>query len=178
MRFAGGMCDVSTHSRPKAAGSEPVPHKRPNMGFNTQPPEGGWVGIAETGSHQSGFQHTAARRRLAAGYPVVSRSVLVSTHSRPKAAGQLHKHKILVYMCFNTQPPEGGWFVAKSDALVEKVFQHTAARRRLVMRVRASRRLSWFQHTAARRRLEFAGSGENFAGAVSTHSRPKAAGCN
>ena len=55
--------------------------------FNTQPPEGGWD-------------------LLGAG---VVRQVLVSTHSRPKAAGS---HSRLVSGCigsFNTQPPEGGW---------------------------------------------------------------------
>ena len=101
------------------------------------------------------FQHTAARRRLGPNPPTPLRG-----------AG------------FNTQPPEGGWLRTRATQTTQHGFQHTAARRRLVMRVRASRRLSWFQHTAARRRLEFAGSGENFAGAVSTHSRPKAAGFN
>ena len=34
---------VSTHSRPKAAG-KPDPDPKPNPdGFNTQPPEGGWL---------------------------------------------------------------------------------------------------------------------------------------
>ena len=57
----------------------------------------------------SEFQHTAARRRLdrsaaGAGVPCV-----VSTHSRPKAAGRT---------LFNGR--------------MERQFQHTAARRRLV----------------------------------------------
>ena len=79
--------DVSTHSRPKAAGFPffsdcPIP-----CCFNTQPPEGGWLETQET-------------------FP----DLLVSTHSRPKAAGVL---KI----------PSIGSIT---------VFQHTAARRRLV----------------------------------------------
>ena len=56
---------------------------------------------------------------------------------------------------FNTQPPEGGWALYKATGKVPTLFQHTAARRRLgrflnglVLKVK-----------------------------VSTHSRPKAAGC-
>ena len=33
----------------------------------------------------------------------------VSTHSRPKAAGSRHLSWGKRQMCFNTQPPEGGW---------------------------------------------------------------------
>ena len=55
----------------------------------------------------------------------------VSTHSRPKAAGQDYCRTILSPLRFNTQPPEGGW--APSLARVKGLykFQHTAARRRL-----------------------------------------------
>ena len=35
----------------------------------------------------SGFQHTAARRRLAPSYIKIINIINVSTHSRPKAAG-------------------------------------------------------------------------------------------
>nr|DAQ97069.1 MAG TPA: hypothetical protein [Herelleviridae sp.] len=34
---------VSTHSRPKAAGESLKKQAAPPKGFNTQPPEGGWV---------------------------------------------------------------------------------------------------------------------------------------
>ena len=33
----------------------------------------------------------------------------VSTHSRPKAAGQSFYNSRVGAMCFNSQPPEGGW---------------------------------------------------------------------
>ena len=33
---------VSTHSRPKAAGSQIVHIRRFSLRFNSQPPEGGW----------------------------------------------------------------------------------------------------------------------------------------
>ena len=55
---------VSTHSRPKAAGTAPKPFATVLLGFNTQPPEGGWSSLH------------IRRCRLP-----------VSTHSRPKAAG-------------------------------------------------------------------------------------------
>ena len=80
-----------------------------NGSFNTQPPEGGWLTspkscdatqwfqhtaarrrlgtfiCAETTPQM--FQHTAARRRLVGVSYVVERFIIVSTHSRPKAAG-------------------------------------------------------------------------------------------
>ena len=55
---------VSTHSRLKAAGSVVSPPPDHNVGFNTQPPEGGWFTF-------DGVEATSA----------------VSTHSRLKAAG-------------------------------------------------------------------------------------------
>ena len=58
--------------------------------FNTQPPEGGWVGMISL--------RVGAR--------------VVSTHSRPKAAGLLSDSiQSCLRICFNTQPPEGGWLV-------------------------------------------------------------------
>ena len=122
--------------------------------FNTQPPEGGWVGIGKPLKSSEKFQHTAARRRLVLP-PSGGRKVKnVSTHSRPKAAG----FSILVeskhYGCFNTQPPEGGWHSWED--------MHEW--------------LKWFQHTAARRRLDIYQAGMLGYQNVSTHSRPKAAG--
>ena len=122
---------VSTHSRPKAAGVIKCRLRFYIVSFNTQPPEGGWhthlfrcVLFAE-------FQHTAARRRLvvrpnwavwcirvsthsrpkAAGWHGFAVGVCgdVSTHSRPKAAGIAPVGAHFGHVCFNTQPPEGGW---------------------------------------------------------------------
>ena len=100
---------VSTHSRPKAAGSTQTRTITNGNGFNTQPPEGGWGGFSGVYFVKVRFQHTAARRRLAT--PIVALTfntlfqhtaarrrlgdiaqitvtdVFVSTHSRPKAAG-------------------------------------------------------------------------------------------
>ena len=99
---------VSTHSRPKAAGSE--------MSVLT---------------NTFLFQHTAARRRLGTQVlsPLTAFAVsthsrpkaagrvgqicygtqIVSTHSRPKAAGPVFIGSAWEYHGFNTQPPEGGW---------------------------------------------------------------------
>ena len=100
---------VSTHSRPKAAGNRPPPifpatgrfqhtaarrrlgkirlqARLSNLSFNTQPPEGGWL----------------PKRDL-------SLKIVVSTHSRPKAAGKTKTPSSTTASCFNTQPPEGGW---------------------------------------------------------------------
>ena len=55
------------------------------------------------------------------------------------------------------------------------MFQHTAARRRLLMTVRRGITAVKFQHTAARRRL-LGVLTPKFGDDVSTHSRPKAAG--
>ena len=79
-----GAENVSTHSRPKAAGVKKsprnsvvwfqhtaarrrLPQQHPRAGaihrFNTQPPEGGWTFYVIDDS-KTMFQHTAARRRL------------------------------------------------------------------------------------------------------------------
>ena len=36
-------------------------------------------------------------------------TVVVSTHSRPKAAGLAYLVSAMMVFSFNTQPPEGGW---------------------------------------------------------------------
>ena len=55
--------------------------------FNTQPPEGGWGHDALLTACCHWFQHTAARRRLAGATIHFKYVHTVSTHSRPKAAG-------------------------------------------------------------------------------------------
>nr|DAQ97056.1 MAG TPA: hypothetical protein [Herelleviridae sp.] len=49
------------------------------------------------------------------------------------------KRLILINLrfCFNTQPPEGGWLREGGNVLAQSLFQHTAARRRLVRPTRA-----------------------------------------
>ena len=78
----------------------------------------------------------------------------VSTHSRPKAAGSVPVKAVREIVCFNTQPPEGGWKMSGTRNIGIGGFQHTAARRRLGAKCTEPASIRWFQHTAARRRLE------------------------
>ena len=100
------------------------------------------------------FQHTAARRRL-------GRAEVLRTRE---------------HSCFNTQPPEGGWVYRLQLSATACRFQHTAARRRLGTATGSTICAPKFQHTAARRRLGHCHRHFGCLLAVSTHSRPKAAG--
>ena len=164
-------------------------------GFNTQPPEGGWVAkgwlqkMREVSTHSrpkaagfahvfcnriKQFQHTAARRRLQCQTATFENVQAVSTHSRPKAAGLAAETPRPPICSFNTQPPEGGCKSVEDLARVYEVsthsrpkaadhahqwfcnhflFQHTAARRRLAYILLFLLVYGLFQHTAARRRL-------------------------
>ena len=51
----------------------------------------------------------------------------VSTHSRLKAAGFIVMITMVIYIGFNTQPPEGGWLKARPNRQIPTEFQHTAA---------------------------------------------------
>ena len=105
--------------------------RRNHASFNTQPPEGGCmnktVAKAKTAMFQhtaarrrllyllhwhhsmTRFQHTAARRRLPRLHMPGAAGVIVSTHSRPKAAARyLSLSESSWSNRFNTQPPEGG----------------------------------------------------------------------
>ena len=101
---------VSTHSRPKAAGICGRAFRLLFGCFNTQPPEGGWSGSFD--------------KEL---------PLAVSTHSRPKAAGFCRADGSICSDSFNTQPPEGGWMKSRPRSEAIGRFQHTAARRRLVV---------------------------------------------
>ena len=85
------------------------------------------------------FQHTATRRWLLGGYLLINQTGNVSTHSHPKVAAppdpeqlyrqlvSTHSHPkvaaswpvraLIIWVCFNTQPPEGGCSAA-ADAPV------------------------------------------------------------
>ena len=124
--------DGSFNTQPPEGGWVPSVPKLPDLcRFNTQPPEGGWPAKDFVEDYVREFQHTAARRRLAAySMPALSNSS-VSTHSRPKAAGMTVIIATTLCGSFNTQPPEGGWVPDKRFYVSQAKFQHTAARRRL-----------------------------------------------
>ena len=80
------MATVSTHSRLKAAGKTGKDYDRSRYRFNTQPPEGGWIGTSQGEDVRKVSTHSrlkAAGRQRGADVAKIS----VSTHSRLKAAG-------------------------------------------------------------------------------------------
>ena len=165
---------VSTHSRPKAAGSFRVGGDASFLCFNTQPPEGGWA--SKPCKSQSDLVSTHSRPKAAGTAQARLRGVfVVSTHSRPKAAGHLQRQikavkkvsthsrpkaagiqavqRPLRHVRFNTQPPEGGWETENFVMFGRFVSTHS--------RPKAAGLSS--SHTDKTKK-------------VSTHSRPKAAG--
>ena len=165
--------------------------------FNTQPPEGGWLNKFSTPAASYGFQHTAARRRLVgldmlfpnstqfqhtaarrrleAWLNVNCGTNLVSTHSRPKAAGVMIANAHTTWQCFNTQPPEGGWVKNGLPFNPYKVSTHSRPKAAGSTPI-SDYDVIRFQHTAARRRLAICEKFQEKGSTVSTHSRPKAAG--
>ena len=120
--------------------------------FNTQPPEGGCGHLGRDGCAVGVSTHS---RLKAAGEcdDFIHEVDEVSTHSRLKAAGVIKIISTPECLCFNTQPPEGGW---TSDGLSEiKVVVSTHSR------LKAAAHLSFPCLVSVE---------------VSTHSRLKAAG--
>ena len=106
--FSGVPCDVSTHSRPKAAGILCLL-------------EMDWPLVS---THS---------RPKAAGFckEIMSMIWKVSTHSRPKAAGQACVNRFFeVVVSTHSRPKAAGW-VDLQPRFYSIPFQHTAARRRL-----------------------------------------------
>ena len=140
---------VSTHSRPKAAGSNII--------------SGLWNGL---------FQHTAARRRLwcrAVGY-----AFAVCFNTQPPEGGCSSVNSCTARsMRFNTQPPEGGCGAFLLPSAPNSVSTHSRPKAAGITGGARFFKLL-FQHTAARRRLFWLCQHEGVHG-VSTHSRPKAA---
>ena len=83
------------------------------FGFNTQPPEGGWNITKFSVSPTRGFNTQPPEGGWRGIAPMAA---------TPSAG-------------FNTQPPEGGWFFQMPSPLQVHSFQHTAARRRLVVKL-------------------------------------------
>ena len=103
----------------------------PSAGFNTQPPEGGWargqfpgfqIRCFNTQPPEGGWPKDFKAKRIFHGF-----------NTQPPEGGWL---RLCVYGMhrrrFNTQPPEGGWDLSLSPTFFSMLFQHTAARRRLV----------------------------------------------
>ncbi len=122
------------------------------------------------------FQHTAARRRLGFQEGRAIPSAIVSTHSRPKAAGRSVRAQNPRFRVSTHSRPKAAGFCRMSILLYAMPFQHTAARRRLGREALVDALTTGFQHTAARRRLVLGEMTQAYCSSVSTHSRPKAAG--
>ena len=100
---------------------------------------------------------------------------VVSTHSRPKAAATCHAC-CTCYCCrFNTQPPEGGCNRVVLILGVKCSFNTQPPEGGCEKSTLAKKLYLMFQHTAARRRLLTATALIKRQKGVSTHSRPKAA---
>ena len=122
------------------------------------------------------FQHTAARRRLGR-HERLDDVPVARFNTQPPEGGWFSMPFVGCFQTgFNTQPPEGGWGHMRLRKNFMRVFQHTAARRRLAADLYKPKAFLSFQHTAARRRLGSQRTGKYYPLPVSTHSRPKAAG--
>ena len=144
---------VSTHSRPKAAGR-----------------------LINTTFALVWFQHTAARRRLAIFHDGINVHFFVSTHSRPKAAGLKQFCLTFLSRSFNTQPPEGGWNYFSNGTAVVYRFNTQPPEggwRDLKGRVKE---ICSFNTQPPEGGWSYPQAADPIFTAVSTHSRPKAAG--
>ena len=100
--------NVSTHSRPKAAG-------QPSCAATNPSPV---------------FQLTAARRRL--DLSACQAQIHQRFNSQPPEGGWASGSRCpALYSSFNSQPPEGGWYFTIIGIIRPQTFQLTAARRRL-----------------------------------------------
>ena len=165
---------VSTHSRPKAAGK--------NRDFPAT---------------RYAFQLTAARRRLDKGVVTMKKFKVFQLTAARRRLGNVMDLD-LQQAAFQLTAARRRLVCAAIFTTINHAFQLTAARRRLGLSLRCWRLRKTFQLTAARRRLATGNkTALAYAGfnsqppeggwdcqyhrcnrrAVSTHSRPKAAGC-
>ena len=155
MARAGRRRNVSTHSRPKAAGPENLNGaSKACRRFNTQPPEGGWVwhrlygcscGCFNTQPPEGGWHSSPPSWRYHQSF-----------NTQPPEGGWIVPLELSYFVCsFNTQPPEGGWPTARCWAFPQGCFNTQPPE--------GGWRMDSHRQTARM---------------VSTHSRPKAAGSN
>ena len=167
---------ISTHSRAKAAGNIHILSAKPSAYFNSQPREGGWCFFGDFLFYDSGFQLTAARRRLVdyrRGRAKVASFQLTAARRRLDTGISLIDY---TKFNFNSQPREGGWKVVVPLRAILNRFQLTAARRRLVVH---GLHLSAKHGISTHSRAKAAGSDvwwRRRRAGISTHSRAKAAG--
>ena len=101
---------VSTHSRPKAAGSPDMPSIFAAAPFQHTAARRRLANTSLTLTIQFSFQHTAARRRLGACWTL--RDFWVCFNTQPPEGGWACQTRPCPHISgFNTQPPEGGWIL-------------------------------------------------------------------
>ena len=152
-RVPNAHLGVSTHSRPKAAGR-----------FLSMP------------TTKQEFQHTAARRRLACG-TLNCTMIILFQHTAARRRLVVQREIERLNKEFQHTAARRRLGIGASFPFDHTPFQHTAARRRLAPPAQHQNAGFPFQHTAARRRLAASLDNGRKESAVSTHSRPKAAGC-
>ena len=111
----------------------------------------GW-GVRFTTSSPT-FQHTAARRRLVQLGKVVIPPSVVSTHSRPKAAGLSPRPSASQRVVSTHSRPKAAGREAEAKAAADYVSTHSRPKAAGKISL-AQLKAAMFQHTAARRRLE------------------------
>ena len=120
-------------------------------GFNTQPPEGGWlIGLGAIAA-LIGFNTQPPEGGWHQHYTVTVENPRFNTQP-PEGGWVYHLDVYQAYHRFNTQPPEGGWtFLTDSKG---RLIVSTHSRPKAAgLSVAKPKRDYAFQHTAARRRL-------------------------
>ena len=199
--MAASICcrfKVSTHSRPKAAGLDDDSERFAVHGFNTQPPEGGWMRrrrvclptcCFNTQPPEGGWDLKAPHYRQRQAVSTHSRPkaagfmqrrlqhlTLVSTHSRPKAAGGYRVQQKTNHDVSTHSRPKAAGTPVRFSQYSNPVSTHSRPKAAGCHISGQAAIIAPFQHTAARRRLGGLVGANGVRSEVSTHSRPKAAG--
>ena len=167
------IVDVSTLSRPKAAGSV-LGGSVPDMRVSTlsRPKAAAFKYYKSSSQHQ--FQHSAARRRLVL-IRYVRRYSKQFQHSAARRRLNWASSVTASFNCFNTQPPEGGCEHGMVALFGIGRFNTQPPEGGWLRKPSVYYPFYVFQHSAARRRLPFPTHHWPFPIRVSTLSRPKAA---
>ena len=109
-----------------------------------------WVGVIK----KSEFQHTAARRRLVRSSAREVPPYIVSTHSRPKAAGEWATTQVILMIVSTHSRPKAAGIGCIGLFGNDRVSTHSRPKAAGGEDVIHVMQPNLFQHTAARRRLD------------------------
>ena len=122
--------------------------------FNTQPPEGGWLGL-ELSLELSLVVSTHSRPKAAGTSIFLISVILIGFNTQPPEGGWFRQFGLACcFYSFNTQPPEGGWTGEQGKCIFVDCFNTQPPEGGWVMPANVSSKRRQFQHTAARRRLD------------------------